>query len=235
MDSSEQLVEIYLRSLGYSEIVYEPDGNVPPDFLVNKRIAVEVRRLNQNVKSVAGDTQGIEETFIPIWQAMHRYLPTLGPSMHGESWFVGIRIRRPLEPWRALKPLIRSALQNFMQSTIRQATTIAITRHFELSIRPAGTSFPSFFLLGTGLDFDAGGFVVAQVMQNLTLCIAEKERKIFPYKHKYPEWWLILPDHIGHALDADDQQQFRSLPPLIHSWNKVILLNPNKPSYAFEI
>ncbi len=235
MDSSEQLVEIYLRSLGYSEIVYEPDGNVPPDFLVNKRIAVEVRRLNQNVKSVAGVTQGTEETFIPISQAMHQYLPTLGPSIHGESWFVGIRIRRPIEPWRTLKPLVRSALQQFMQSTIRQAKTITITRHFELSIRQAGTSFPSFFLLGMGSDLDAGGFVFAQVLQNLKLCIAEKERKISHYKHKYPEWWLVLPDHIGHALDAEDRHQFRSLPPLVHSWNKVILINPNNPSHAFEI
>ncbi len=80
MDNSERLVEHYLRSLGYLDIVYEPDGNVPPDFLVNRHIAVEVRRLNQNVRSVTGDLEGIEEVFVPLWQAMKRYLPTLGPS-----------------------------------------------------------------------------------------------------------------------------------------------------------
>ena len=235
MDTSEQLVESYLHSLGYSEIAYEPDGNVPPDFLVNRHIAVEVRRLNQNVKSVTGKTQGIEETFVPIWQAMRRYLPSLGPSINGESWFIGIRIRRPLEPWQTLKPLVRSALQQFMQTQRRQSMTIAVTRHFEIVIRSAGTSHASFFLLGSGLDFDAGGFVLAQVLQNLKLCIAEKEKKIAPYRHKYPVWWLVLPDHIGHGLDAEDQQQFRGLPPLAHSWDKVVLVNPTKPSHAFEV
>ncbi len=235
MDNSERLVEHYLRSLGYLDIVYEPDGNVPPDFLINRRIAVEVRRLNQNVRSVTGDPEGIEEAFVPLWQAMKRYLPTLGPSTHGESWFVSIDMRRPLEPWRTLKPLVRSALEQFMQSSARQATTLTITRNLRLSLMSTGTVFPSFFLLGGGIDFDAGGFILAQIFQNLTFCIAEKERKVAPYKHKYPEWWLVLPDHIGRGLDAEDEQQFRALPPLVHSWNKVILLNPGKPTHVFEI
>jgi len=51
MDSSETLAKEYLRFLGYTDIIYEPDGNIPPDFLVNGRIAVEVRRLNQNLLS----------------------------------------------------------------------------------------------------------------------------------------------------------------------------------------
>jgi len=48
MDSSERIVYQYLSYQGFSDVAYEPDGNVPPDFLLNGRIAVEVRRLNQN-------------------------------------------------------------------------------------------------------------------------------------------------------------------------------------------
>ncbi len=48
MDTSESLVRDFLLYRGYADIVYEPDGNVPPDFLIDGRIAVEVRRLNQN-------------------------------------------------------------------------------------------------------------------------------------------------------------------------------------------
>jgi len=44
MDSSERIVYEYLSSQGFSDVAYEPDGNVPPDFLLNGRIAVEVRR-----------------------------------------------------------------------------------------------------------------------------------------------------------------------------------------------
>lgn len=77
--------------------------------------------------------------------------------------------------------------------------------------------------------------VSPQVFHNLSLCVQEKERKIATYKHKYPEWWLVLPDHICYGLNDEDRQQFRALPPLVHSWNKVILLNPGEPTYAFEI
>src|SRR6267143_274530 len=103
MDDSEHRVDDYLRSAGFADIVYEPDGNVPPDFLVNRRIAVEVRRLNQNAIYNTGRTEGLEEVFIPLWQGLEQYLPTIGPSVHGESWYVGLKVRRPAETWHVLK------------------------------------------------------------------------------------------------------------------------------------
>jgi hypothetical protein len=48
MNSKEKIAQNYLVSLGFKDIVFEPDGNIPPDFAVEGKIAVEVRRLNQN-------------------------------------------------------------------------------------------------------------------------------------------------------------------------------------------
>jgi hypothetical protein len=48
MDFSERKVYQHLASRGFNDIVYEPDGNVAPEFLVNRSIAIEVRRLNQH-------------------------------------------------------------------------------------------------------------------------------------------------------------------------------------------
>jgi hypothetical protein len=42
MDRSETLAYNHLVFRGFSSPVYEPDGNVPPDFLLDGRIAVEV-------------------------------------------------------------------------------------------------------------------------------------------------------------------------------------------------
>ncbi len=50
MNRDERIVEGYLNSLNLGKAVYEPDGKVPPDFLVDGRIAIEVRRLNQIAK-----------------------------------------------------------------------------------------------------------------------------------------------------------------------------------------
>jgi hypothetical protein len=59
MKPEEKLAAAYLRHLGYVDVVHEPDGNVTPDFLVDGRIAVEVRRLNQNFHSKRG-YEGLE-------------------------------------------------------------------------------------------------------------------------------------------------------------------------------
>ena len=72
--SSEALVETYLKGLGQIDVHYELDGNVPPDFLVDGRIAVEVRRLNQNHDGGSGSgPRGLEEAAIPLWRGSARW------------------------------------------------------------------------------------------------------------------------------------------------------------------
>lgn len=51
MNKDERIAERYLKSLNIGEVAYEPDGKIPPDFLVNGCIAVEVRRLNQHYEA----------------------------------------------------------------------------------------------------------------------------------------------------------------------------------------
>ena len=77
MDSSERIVLEYLFYRGFKSVVYEPDGNVPPDFLVNGRIAVEVRRLNQHKETAAGP-RGLEQVAYPLDAKFRRLLATLG-------------------------------------------------------------------------------------------------------------------------------------------------------------
>ena len=55
MDASEIVAYKYLEYRGFKKIVFEPEGkSTPPDFFVDDRIAVEVRRLNQNEASLPG-------------------------------------------------------------------------------------------------------------------------------------------------------------------------------------
>ncbi len=48
MNREEKITENYLKSLDYRDVVFEPDGNISPDFSIDDRIAAEVRRLNQH-------------------------------------------------------------------------------------------------------------------------------------------------------------------------------------------
>src|ERR1700733_14207456 len=116
MDGSEQLVENYLKHIGFKDVLYEPDGNVPPDFLADGRVAIEVRRLNQNYDDGGGrGLRGLEEVAIPLWRRVRDYLTNLGPApASGQSWFVFYRFSRPVPAWKTLLRELDGVLKAFM-------------------------------------------------------------------------------------------------------------------------
>jgi hypothetical protein len=235
MRPTERLAAEYLRSVGFGDVQYEPGGNIPPDFLADRRVAVEVRRLNQNVVDQGSAMEGLEEAFIPVWRSLYRHVPTLGSRHPGESWYVSFDMRRPLERWGVVRPLLDAALLGFMAAPYRVAREIEIGPALTIELAKASRPHESFFLLGAGSDAEAGGFVVAEIYRNLELCLAEKERKVAPYRHKYREWWLVLVDYIGQTLDQEDQRQLQSLPRLPRTFEKVILINPLSPDRGVEV
>jgi hypothetical protein len=236
MDDSERLADQYLRSLGIGAVVYEPDGNIPPDFSIGGSIAVEVRRLNQNYEFPDGATQGLEQLAIPLWKRFKTYLPSLGPSINAECWYVGLDFRRPLDEWKVLRPLVDSRLRSFQSLPLRTQTSVRVTPNFSLDLIRSGKDHGSFFLLGASGDYDSGGWVMAEVERNLRLCIAEKEKKIEPYWSKYSEWWLVLADHIDYSMDPEDHPIFRAevMPRLPSRFSKIVLIDPRDYRRAFE-
>ena len=112
MDDSERLVGDYLKHRGFTNVVFHPDGrNSPPDFLINGRVAVEVRRLNQNKESASG-AHGLEESAISLAAVVRKVLQTMGPPAAGVSWFVFYNFRRPLPRWKDLERALTVALTN---------------------------------------------------------------------------------------------------------------------------
>ena len=130
MDSSEKLVENHLRHRGYCDLVYEPDGNVPPDFLVNGTIAVEVRRLNQ-INFSGPAAKGLEEVAIPLWNKIIALLASMGAPTKGESWFVHFRFSRPVENWKTLEPKLQAGLKAFASASTQEPSVVAKGRNFE--------------------------------------------------------------------------------------------------------
>lgn len=237
MDASERLAEKYLLGLGLGAVVYEPNGNIPPDFSVNGRIGVEVRRLNQNYTDASGVTKGLEEVTIPLWQRMKSILRSLGPSIAGECWYVGVEYARPLPGWKHLEARIRSELNAFMQMPVRTQLSIQIEPNFQLELFQASIDHGFFFVLGASGDNDSGGWVMSEVEKNLRLCIAQKEAKITPYRGRYEEWWLVLADHIDYAMDEEDRLVFREeiMPTITHGFGRIVLLDPRDNGRVFEV
>ena len=235
MDDSEKLAKAYLCHLGFDDIVYEPDGNVPPDFLVDGKIAVEVRRLNQNELTDSGP-RGLEETEIPFRMKLRKLLMTLGPPRSGVSWFVHYSFRRPLPEPRELFSSLHQFLREFQDNESGETPCRTVLNDgVEIELSRAGDTHPTFFLLGGGVDEDSGGWVFGETERNLRICIDEKTSKVRPFRHKYPQWWLILIDRMGYGVDECDRELFSQRLKVQHDWDKVLLLNPLNTQDAFEV
>ena len=235
LDHSEKLADEYLRHLGFHDITYEPDGNVPPDFLVDKKIAVEVRQLNQNQFTDSGYCS-LEEVSIPLSMKFKNFLASLGSADTRESWFVRYRFKRPLPPWNQLQATVRKRLTAFRDNQRpRHRVNIIIDEDFELDLIPASDAQPTFFVFGGYSDSDSGGWVFSETQKNLRICIEEKTRKIARVRNKYQEWWLILIDYIGYGVDDCDRKLYREHLGIDHNWDKIILVNPLNPCSAFEL
>lgn len=235
MNDSERTIHHYLTTLRLGEVRYEPDGNVPPDFLIDGRIAVEARRLNQN-EEISGSFRGLEVTSTPLHSLVTKVLADSGPAAGGHSWFVMYTVWRPLPPWRELEALLRAAVLEFSQRL--NDPPLDMRPHQSLRLRFFAASEPhdTLLVLGGSSDHDSGGFVVAELVRNLELCIPEKTRKIEVVRHKYTEWWLAFEDRIAYgALDANDAAQLRSMLRVSHGFHKILLVNPLVPQQAIEI
>jgi len=234
MNRDEKVAKEYLVHLGHREIVYEPDGNIPPDFLVAGRIAVEVRRLNQN-EVIGSKVRGLEEVSIPFLMKFKTFLRSLGPS-NGKSWLVSYARRGPLPPWYQLERELRTYLEAVRDSP-REHQSGFVTAHetFKVHLRASKPHSDS-FVLGVADDAELGEIVVGEMLKNLRLCVEQKTLKIAAVQHRYPAWWLVLIDLIAFGeLDEHEQQLLREQFKMPHDWDKIIVVNPLDPRSALEL
>lgn len=229
MDQSEAWAKDYLLYRGFKaeDMVFEPDGNVPPDFLVEGRIAVEVRRLNQHWQAASGDVDPVEKLSMPLLIRLRKLLEAFGPPSNGVSWYVFHRFERPqlTKDW---EPILRRELQPFQDGQIQDRDrTIHVDPNFNVRLVRRAAPGSSTFIWGGGSDFDKGGWVIPELEKNLAICIGEKSAKIADNRKKYPEWWLILVDHMmGGTPEAVHVE---------HDWDKVLIIHPSNWGWAYEV
>lgn len=228
MKQDEEWVRKYLVGIGYppDEIQFEPDGNTPPDFLVSGRIAIEVRRLDQHVE-VSGQIEPIGNTAHPFENRLERLFKSIGGPTSGVSWVVLVDFKRPLPRVKEWEAFLRQRLEliHAGNSDREERTVIQIGDNLRLELLRMPPDEDAFFL-GSISDDDEGGYVEV-LEKSLLVCVREKEQKVAKVRTKYPEWWLILVDHIWAGKPEDVA--------LAHTFDKVIVIHPDVPDQAYEI
>ena len=226
MNVDEELALRYLTSLGLGKIVYEADGNVPPDFVVDGSIAVEVRRLNYNHVDESG-SHGLEEDQLPLFHTLKKVAAAVGPPTAGATWFATYSFSRPLGPLPEIAEKVRSILEG-VRDGLFWGVEFEVTPRFAISLIKADEPHSEHFLIGGYSDYNAGGWVGQVMRENVQLCIEEKTRKVSAVRSKYPVWWLVLIDHIDFAQSYDIDID-RGI------WDRVILVNPVNSTKACDL
>jgi hypothetical protein len=233
VDVAEQLVARWLVSRGHRSIVHEPDGNTPPDLLVDGRIAVEVRRFTQ-VRDLQGHIESLAETTIPLVHGLLSELRRCGPPTDGQSWFVFLSFRGSLS-WSSVRSRVRSHLETFSPQNPSDLFRIQLSDRVSLSFCSAGEQLDHRFVLGGYSDHEAGGWVVAELIKSMRILVAEKSRKVADFLRNYPEWWLVMVDTTSLGLSAEDFARGQQHFPEKGLWSKIILLNGSCTSALGEI
>lgn len=224
MKREEKIANDYFISEGFNKILYEPDGNIPPDFLLNDSIAVEVRRLNQHLKRQKNPIP-LEELEFKLMPRIRNLLKSISAPEINSSAFLTISYGRPLKVDKKLLQDINNILHEHIQF-IKEKREYNIRENLKIRIWPTKRKLSGIYEIGIQSDHDSGGFIVGEIYRSLNIIIEEKVLKIKPYQKKYNDWWLLLIDHMGFGLDDQEINQLKSLSLENHSFKKIIILPP---------
>ena len=234
MKREEKITENYLISSGFKNIVFEPDGNIHPDFSIGGKIAVEVRRLNQNVFT-KDKARGLEEDRIPLFSLLEASLKKFDSQYVGKSYWISIRFSRPISNSKTTQKTIMDSLNDFLNNPTPLPCWIQVSETIFLHISESQPVEGKVFRFAMGVDRESGGFVLAEFKKNFDYCMKEKSEKIKEYYSRYASWWLVLVDSIAYGFNENDKKQIRSMLRINSCWNKVIVLNSLNGDNILEI
>jgi len=225
----------YFESIGYSNIQYEPEPNCPPDLLIDNTIAVEVRRLNQ-FTVINGVNRPLEDLEYQIMPRIWRLIKSFDHISSVQTAWVSVRYQRPLKVDKKLIEAVQKALQLHL-TRLDQHFVYPITPTLQIRCRPCTSSikYNKPFMWASSSDGDSGGFVVGIIHRSLKHILAEKEKKIQPYKDKYTTWWLAVTDRVGWGLDDMDLTQLKEDFKVKTIFQKIIFVSPFNSSHGNEL
>lgn len=232
MNLDEKIARQHLEHLSFSDIVYEPDGNIPPDYLVDGKIAIEVRRLNQHIKTESRAI-GLEEEAIPFADGIQKIIDSI-TIPEQSTWFVHLSFQRPIPRLATIRDDVVQACMDAAKDSDRHQVG-RLPPNINLRFTKASSFLGSSFALGSISDHDEGGLVYDLLARNIDHCILDKTKKTEKHKSRYEKWWLILVDHIDYCLSTDELAALKASRQRMPGWEKILLVSAIDPTRSFEL
>ena len=229
MKREEKITEIYFKSIGYKNIEFEPKGNRTPDFVIDNKIAVETRRLNQFYKG-----KPLEKVTYNLIPKIINQLNSFGKEENNKSAFVGIKYSRPIKYNNKIKEKINSILE-IHSSQMKTQKDYKVNDNLELKIFPSSEKLDYQFNFGSSIDYNEGGFVLRNIYESLKIIVEEKSRLVEKYKSEYGIWWLALIDNIGNGLSEKELIQLKESIDFELIFDKVFIISYLNPINGLEL
>lgn len=221
MNQDESIADKYLKS-HHNSVIYEPDGNIPPDFSINNITGVEVRRLNQQHRN-NGNTKGLEEQRIPLVKAVEKEISQYPRDTNGKNYWLTLRYKRDIGKLKDIKKNTKLAISAFQSQNENIPFSYQLSRNVKLEFIAKAEKLSRKYKIGIESDQNSGGWVVNMYVQDTMHCVNEKEAKIKPYFSNYKSWWLLLVDHIN-CMDSYDREDVISQLVKPACFEKVIVI-----------
>jgi hypothetical protein len=233
MKPEEQIALDYLHNIS-SDVVYEPDDKIPPDFKLNQVIAVEVRRLNQNIL-VGTNQRGLEQEQIKLWRVLSGVLREFDSPIPTESFWISLHFKRPVGKMSSIESAARRGFLCFINGRPQTPFQISLSRNVSITITKTNRNSKRVFDFGIQVDQDSGGWVGPLYLDNINHCIEEKSRKVKPHKAKYSEWWLVLVDYLAGGIGEPEKTYVVQHINRGDDWKKIIVIDPRTKKEILKI
>lgn len=228
MNREEKLAKAHLESMQGEKVVFEPLGETTiPDFGLDDRIGVEVRRLNENYFG-GEQIEGLEQVDLPVWKALNEAIKDFEGKPSQRSYWVMIEFERPLgRKGKRLRGDIKRSLAAALQTNLHKqsGTALNIRNGLRLWLYPSTVSTNNPFRVGGISDMDSGGAVAQMYVHNIEYCIAEKSRKGLPVQDEFEEWWLLLVDTLTYELADYEMDRVNQSVTDLGIFTRVTLIN----------
>ena len=235
MDQAELHAKAFLGGLGFTDVIFEPDGNVPPDFALDGRIAVEVRRLHHIERASGSEARGTDESWIPLYRRVSELCDQLSKDNPERFWILSYSIKRPVQTWRSTRAILELwllSLRNLPAATrehVLNAPSLTVTAYASTEL-----STPEFHA-GIINDPETTGWQIPLLLQGVEHCLVDKTTKVAPYLSRYDEWWLVLIDQISYGVAEESRHFLRRHPISLSSFKRVVLVDPLNSLNYFDL
>lgn len=208
MKLEERIACKYLEQLNLGSPVFEPDGNVSPDFTLHQT-AIEVRRLNRSFLNKGKIIISEEDIYINFLQILKDVVRDFNTLYANKSFFIAIDYIAPFKPGKSVKKQLKDKLKDFLNSHPRSMPfRLKINKNITLIIFESQPIEGCVFKFIGSMNYSLSA-ISELYSENLKICIAEKSLKIKNYRHKYPDWCLLLVDIMEWDLNIDDLDKIK--------------------------